>query len=260
VRNPAMVAFARHCGLTLHTCEPADPASKGGSESTVKIAKADLVPKATNVLEEYASFAELEAACAAFCTQVNARVHRVTLRAPVDMLAEERTRLHPLPAHAHTVAFGVTRTVAARTAMVAFDGGSYSVPHALLGQTVWVRVHGRGEHEQVILVHVGADGPVEVARHARATRGSPRANDDHFPPTRPGRGVGSATEGPQHLRARVSRLGGRCPFAVDRGRHRRHDQDAGEDGPGGDLVEAVQFDRGGLGVGPRRGPCPLRAD
>jgi len=133
VRNPAMVAFARHYGLTLHTCEPADPASKGGSESTVKLAKADLVPKDTNLLQEYASFAELEQACAAFCEQVNTRVHRVTRRAPVDMLAEERTRLHPLPTHPHTVAFGLTRTVAAKTPMVAFDGGSYSVPHTLLG-------------------------------------------------------------------------------------------------------------------------------
>jgi len=182
VRNPAMVAFARHYGLTLHTCEPADPASKGGSESTVKLAKADLVPKDTNLLQEYASFAELEQACAAFCEQVNARVHRVTRRAPVDMLAEERTRLHPLPTHPHTVAFGLTRTVAAKTPMVAFDGGSYSVPHTLLGHTVWVRVHGHGADEQVIIVHIGADGPVEVARHARAAPGSPRLNEEHFPP------------------------------------------------------------------------------
>jgi len=187
VRNPAMVAFARHYGVTLHTCEPADPASKGGSESTVKLAKADLVPKDTNLLEAYATFAELEAACVVFCEQVNARVHRVTRRAPVDMLAEERTRLHPLPTHPHTVAFGVTRTVAAKTPMVAFDGGSYSVPHILLGQTVWVRVHGRGADEQVIIVHSGAEGPLEVARHARATPGSPRLNEDHFPPPRPGR-------------------------------------------------------------------------
>jgi len=182
VRNPAMVTFARHYGVTLHTCEPADPASKGGSESTVKLAKADLVPKDTNLLEAYATFAELEAACVVFCTQANARVHRVTRRAPVDMLAEERTRLHPLPTHPHTVAFGVTRTVAAKTPMVAFDGGSYSVPHTLLGQTVWVRVHGRGDDEQVIIVHSGAEGPVEVARHGRATPGSPRLNDEHFPP------------------------------------------------------------------------------
>jgi len=78
VRNPQMVAFAGHYGVTIHTCEPADPASKGGSESTVKLAKADLVPKDTNLLGEYASFAALEAACAVFCAQVNGRVHRVT--------------------------------------------------------------------------------------------------------------------------------------------------------------------------------------
>jgi len=182
VRNPQMLAFARHYSVSVHTCEPADPASKGGSESTVKLAKADLVPKDTNLLDEYGSFADLEAACEAFCTQVNARTHRVTRRAPVDMLAEELTRLHRLPVVPHTVAFGLTRTVAAKTPMVAFDGGQYSVPHALLGEQVWVRTHGVGAAEQVIIVHVGDAGPVEVARHARATPGSPQLNDAHFPP------------------------------------------------------------------------------
>jgi len=183
VRNPQMLAFARHYSLTVHTCEPADPASKGGSESTVKLAKADLVPKDTNLLSAYGSFAELEAACEAFCTMVNARTHRVTRRAPVDMLAEEQARLHRLPVLAHTVAFGLTRTVAAKTPMVAFEGGQYSVSHLSLGQQVWVRSHGVGEDEQVIIVHIGAGGPLEVARHARATPGSPRLDDAHFPPT-----------------------------------------------------------------------------
>jgi hypothetical protein len=181
VRNPAIVAFARHYGVTIHTCVPADPASKGGSESSVKIAKADLVPKDTNLLPGYASFADLEVACEEFCDQVNARVHRVTRRAPVEMLAEEQARLHPLPATPHTIAFGVTRTVAATTPMVAFEGGQYSVPARMLGQMVWVRVHGRGADEQVVIVHVGPVGPVEVARHARATPGSPKIDDDHFP-------------------------------------------------------------------------------
>ncbi|HVM26982.1 MAG TPA: IS21 family transposase [Mycobacteriales bacterium] len=182
VRNPQTVAFARHYGLSVHTCEPADPASKGGSENTVKLAKADLVPTATNLREAYASFAELEQACAAFCEQVNARAHRLTRRAPVDMLAEERARLHPLPDLPHTVALGVSRQVPATTPMVTFEGGQYSVPHTLLGQAVWVRVHGTGAAEQVVLVHVGPDGPVEVARHWRATPGSPRLDDAHFPP------------------------------------------------------------------------------
>ena len=48
-------------------------------------------------------------ACEAFCDRVNTREHRVTRRAPVVMLAQERERLHPLPAVAHTLCFGETR-------------------------------------------------------------------------------------------------------------------------------------------------------
>jgi transposase len=182
VRNPQVVGFARHYGVTVHTCEPADPASKGGSESTVKIAKADLVPTETNLLEAYDTFADLEAACEQFCEQVNARVHRVTRRRPDSMLAEELDWLHPVPAVAHTVAFGLARTVPARTPMIALEHGQYSVPYQLTGQQVWVRVHGQGPDEKVIVVHVGPGGPVEVARHGRASPGSPKVIDAHFPP------------------------------------------------------------------------------
>ena len=40
-RNPDMVAASRHYGLTIATCVVADPESKGGSEATVRVAKAD---------------------------------------------------------------------------------------------------------------------------------------------------------------------------------------------------------------------------
>ena len=111
VRNAAAVEFGRHYGLTVATCVLYDPASKGGSESTVKIAKADLVPTDANLRPEYASFAELEAPCLGFCGQVNTRPHRITRRAPAEMLAEERARLHPVPAAPLTAALRVTRKV-----------------------------------------------------------------------------------------------------------------------------------------------------
>ncbi len=44
VRNPQIVSVGRHYGVTIATCVPADPQSKGGSEATVRVAKADLVP------------------------------------------------------------------------------------------------------------------------------------------------------------------------------------------------------------------------
>ncbi|GAB3657182.1 hypothetical protein GCM10027596_12260 [Nocardioides korecus] len=44
----------------------------------MKISKADLVPKDTNLREAYASFSELEAACMEFREKVNTRAHRIT--------------------------------------------------------------------------------------------------------------------------------------------------------------------------------------
>ena len=181
VRNQQTVAFARHYGVTVLTCQPADPASKGGVEAAVKLAKADIVPTDTNLRDSYGSFAELEQACEAFMAEVNHREHRVTRRAPAAMLAQEQHRLHRVPDAAHTVAFGLTRRVPDNTPMVAFEAGQYSVPARLIGSSVFVRSHGAGTDEQVVIVHVGADGPVEVARHRRARPGSPEINNDHFP-------------------------------------------------------------------------------
>lgn len=183
VRNPQIVAFARHYSTAVHTCMPADPASKGGVENAVKIAKADLVPKDTNLRLEYGSFAELEAACEAFMEDVNSSVHRATLEIPKDMLALiEQPKLHPVPAVPVTASFGQVRQVPPNTPMVTYEHSRYSVPHTLMGQRVWVR----GTDTHVIIVHVGQGGPVEVARHLLTRPGVPAIIDAHFPPASAG--------------------------------------------------------------------------
>ena len=78
VRNPVIVDVSRHYGLTIATCVPADPQTKGGSEATVRVAKADLVPTDHNLREEYEDFAALERACEEFMAEVNTRPHRAT--------------------------------------------------------------------------------------------------------------------------------------------------------------------------------------
>lgn len=176
VRHPVLVATGRHYGLQIHACVPSDPASKGGSESTVKIAKADLVPTEANLLDEYASFGELRAACDAFCDKVNAREHRETRRPPVEMLADERRRLHPVPDEPYTVAFGVTRVVDEEST-VRFGSARYSVPHQLVGERVWVQVVG----DELVVAHVGPTGANEAARHRLTTPGNPRIDPAHYP-------------------------------------------------------------------------------
>jgi hypothetical protein len=172
-----MVALGGHYGVTIATCVPADPESKGGVEATVRIAKADLVPTDTNLRDGYATWAELVAACDEFMADVNGRPHRVTRRAPADMLAEERERLHRLPERPYTAVFGETRRVS-WSATISFGGVTYSVPHTLADETVWVRVDG----DQVVVVHCPPAGPVEVARHRRSTPGRPMIDDAHYPP------------------------------------------------------------------------------
>lgn len=97
IRNPEMVAAAAHYGLTVATCLPADAPTKGGVEATVRVAKADLVPTEANLLGAYGSWAELESAAEAVCAELNARAHRITRRAPAEMLTEEQARCTACP-------------------------------------------------------------------------------------------------------------------------------------------------------------------
>jgi transposase len=178
VRNPQIVSASRHYGLTIATCVPADPQSKGGSEATVRIAKAELVPTDHNLRPAYGSFAELERACLEFCERVNAREHRVTRRPPAVMLSDERQRLHRLPKVPHTVCFGQTRRVSWQST-ISVGGAIYSVPSSLVDERVWARVDG----SELVVVHAdGPEGPREVARHPLTTPGRPAINDEHYPP------------------------------------------------------------------------------
>lgn len=196
VRNRAAVTFGRYYGISVLTCEPADPATKGGVENAVKLAKADIVPTDTNLVARYDSFAQVEAACAAFNAAINARVHRSTGRRPAEMLSVERPALHAIPDLPHTAALGVTRRVPDNTPMLTFEHCQYSVPATLLGQTVWIRHH--EPTEEVVICALDDGGPIEVARHRRTSRGNPATDDAHFPDHR------DKTPGDYRVRARTA--------------------------------------------------------
>jgi transposase len=182
VRNPQIVSAGRHYGLTIATCVPADPQSKGGSEATVRVATADLVPTDHNLRPEYETFGELEVACQELMAEVNTRPHRSTMEPPVLRLAKEHERLHRLPKLPHTMCFGETRKVSWQS-LISVGGARYSVPRELIDERVWVRSDG----DQLIVVHVdGHQGPREVARHQLTTPGRPSIDDEHYPPRPPG--------------------------------------------------------------------------
>jgi transposase len=164
VRHPEIVAVGRHYGMTVHTCVPYDPESKGGSESTVKIAKADLVPTDANLLEGYKSFAELAAACRRVCAEVNGRVHRETCAVPAERLVIERGRLHRLPDAPHTAALGTTRRVGTDQT-IRFGSVRYSTPPGLVDAEVRARADG---DELVVVADLSAS--VRMTASVRAAR------------------------------------------------------------------------------------------
>jgi transposase len=189
VRHPEVVAAGRHYGVQVATCVPFDPESKGGSEASVRIAKADLVPTEANLLDGYPDMTTLVAACDAFCVEVNGRRHRETNAIPAERLATERARLHVLPSAPYTAALGETRLVNTDQT-VRFGSVRYSTPPGLVGAEVWVRA---AADELVIVADLNAlparpswaptppAGLVEVARHALSTPGRPRIELAHYP-------------------------------------------------------------------------------
>jgi transposase len=189
VRHPEIVAAGRHYGMQVATCVPFDPESKGGSEASVRVAKADLVPTEANLLDAYPDMTALQAACDAFCAGVNGRRHRETGAVPAQRLAEERARLHVLPSAPYAAALGQTRLVNTDQT-VRFGSVRYSTPPGLVGTEVWVRAAG---DELVIVADLNSlalrpgwapappAGLVEVARHALSTPGRPRIELSHYP-------------------------------------------------------------------------------
>lgn len=184
VRHPEVVAFGRHYGLRIVTCVPADPESKGGSESTVKIAKADLVPTDCNLLPAYISFTSLVDACDKLSDEVNGREHRESRRVPAQALHEELALMHRLPREPYTAALGETRLVR-EDQTVRFGSVPYSTPKVWVDKEVWCRVEG----EEMVIVGRDEIGLREIIRHELSVPGKPRILEEHYPDHPNGRGT-----------------------------------------------------------------------
>ena len=251
VRNPKLLAAASHYGVTVATCVPADPETKGGSEATVRVAKADLVPTEANLLGQYSSWAELVDATEAFMDEVNTRAHRSTRRPPSEMLEEERPHLHRLPDLAYTTAFGETRRVS-WSATISYGGVTYSVPHTLAEKLVWARADG----EELVVVHLS---------RTRSKRGRPPPPVDPRPPhdrrrplpTPPAGGAGPPAQGDQRGRGSLPGSRRRGEDLARRSSRCRHGPPQVENGRGPHPFAPARGRPGRLGARPRRYLQPL---
>ena len=168
VRNPEIVQVARHYGMTIRTCVPADPQSKGGAENTVKIAKADLVPTRRTCSSSTASSPSSRRPAATSPSRSTTGSTARPAAARPKPCSRNRPGCTRCPPQPFTVAFGTTRRVN-WDCTISVEGVRYSVPHHLVDTRVWARFHG----DELIVTAVTDTGPAEVARHQRAQPGRP---------------------------------------------------------------------------------------
>ena len=143
-------------------------------EHLVGYAKADLmVPQAP-----FAGLAAANAAAAAWCAEVNGAVHSEICAVPAGRLVIERELLAPLPSLRASIGRQVLRKVD-RLSCVRFGSARYSVPVALIGESVRLRTDdGR------LLVIMTAAGQV-VAEHVLVAPGEASVRDEHYGGPRP---------------------------------------------------------------------------
>lgn len=144
--NPALERFAAHYGLTVECLPPRDPQKKGKIERVIPFLRRlyEAHGDAWEGLDESQTYMDGKLAIA------NQRQHGTTRKRPLDLLAEERRVLKPLPATAYTVEEfheGLVR----QDSHVRFDHKYYSVDDQYCGKSVVVL----GSPRQVSIYHAG---------------------------------------------------------------------------------------------------------
>jgi len=164
--------FCQHYGTVPDAARPRTPTDKGRVERDIRYAKGSAFQG-----RELTDYDEAVVHLARWRDEVaNVRVHGTTRRRPIDLFAEERPSLRPLPPDPYEIClFGHYRV--RKDCHVHLGGNFYSVPYVHVGEKVLVR---QGEQMLQVLV----DGEV-IAHHALARgRGQTVTDPAHYPPTK----------------------------------------------------------------------------
>ena len=153
--HPRFADLAAHYGFKPVACAPYRPNEKGRVENLGKYLRTSFLAG-----REITDLGRLNSEARRWLDEVaNVRVHRATLRRPVDLLHEERPLLGALPAHPYDTR--ILRTVrASPLCRVVFETNTYSVPPQHAGAVLVLKA----SREEVTLYL----GEREVARHRRA--------------------------------------------------------------------------------------------
>lgn len=193
--NRTFLAFAQYWSFEPRVCRAYRAQTKGKVESGVKYVKRNFMPgrRFLDIVDFQAQLEEWNA------TIADPRIHGTTHIPPLERFVEERSHLVPVSGHPSFRLRARQSRIVASDYLVSFDTHRYSVPFALIGQTVeveafdeQVRIFHRGQlvatHPRLLGHHqfhiLPEHGPGAVQRNQRRPRPSPfarGAGHDAFP-------------------------------------------------------------------------------
>jgi transposase len=165
--NPKLLDFAGFYLFEPRACRVRRPQEKGGVENSARYLRSSFLAG-----RSFHSLAEVLAAAVRWRDEVaNVRVHRGTLRRPVDLFEEEQRHLRALPPARYD-----TRVVLALKAThqwrLRFEANTYSVPPEYVGEVLTLKAS-----PSEVTIYAGEN---EVARHRRAWgRGEDVVDPEH---------------------------------------------------------------------------------
>jgi hypothetical protein len=158
--NSVFKAFADYWGFEPRLCAPYRAQTKGKVESGIKYIKRNFLPGRT--FTDGVDFSEQLSEWMATISDV--RIHGTTHERPIDRFAREKDRLIPLSGQPGFQAGMPANRIVAEDYLVSFKSNRYSVPFALIGQTVDVLAR----EGQLQVLHRGAvvaSHPLLPGRH-----------------------------------------------------------------------------------------------
>jgi transposase len=154
--------FAAFCGqlaVGWVILEPRDPQAKGALERSHRFMRSNFEPGRV-----FANHLDFQDRLDAWTEKANGRVHRTIRAVPAERLAEERTRMRPLPTRMPDLDRRQVLRVAAQP-FVRIDRNDYSIDPQFAGRRVEVRV------SQTEITAVVLDTGELAARHRRVFAG-----------------------------------------------------------------------------------------
>jgi hypothetical protein len=172
IYNPRFLAFATHYGFRPWACRRQRPQTKGKVERPFQFVEGNLLNG-----RSFQSLEHLNEVTASWLARVaDVRVHRETRRRPVDLHAEERPHLLPLPGKPYDTAEVVYRTVSPE-GWISYRQNVYSVPWQHIARVLAVRI----TESEVIIYGPNLE---ELVRHRllpRTVTGQRSIQTDHLP-------------------------------------------------------------------------------